>query len=212
MGNKRLQAKQERDGTWYRYRLPLKEGIATSTSGEGVAVVRVAPEKLSSVACDGLSYGGELVRINDNYKHKPYRYSYGFTGFAGSGVDRGGFREWGLVKMDAGSSSETENTKTSRAAVTVWKASNCYPSEPVFVARKEEAGAEYEEEDDGALLSLVYDGVRRESFLLVLDARDMTELARCYTGFRTCISFHGSFIPNNKNKYKNGTTNNDSAT
>ena len=67
---------------------------------------------------------------------------------------------------------------------------NCYPSEPVFVPRP---GAS--DEDDGVLLSQVYDGEKRETFLLVLDAKDMTELSRCYTGMRCPISFHGQFLP-----------------
>ena len=50
-------------------------------------------------------------------------------------------------------------------------------------------------EDDGVLLFLGYDLARRESFLGVLDASDMAELARAYCGSRCCVSFHGQWIP-----------------
>ena len=49
-------------------------------------------------------------------------------------------------------------------------------------------------EDKGVLLSQVYDGKRRETFLLVLDAVSMKELCRAYTGHRVPISFHGQWL------------------
>ena len=50
-------------------------------------------------------------------------------------------------------------------------------------------------EDDGVLLSQVYDGERRETFLLMLDDRDISELARCYTRMScpVSVSIHGQF-------------------
>ena len=183
-----LRKKQERDGNWYRYKLPLNiDGVEQ--------VFSVFPRRLKSVTSDGQLLGGELVRINEDYKYRPYRYSYGFTGFAGHGVDGGGFEEWALVKMDA-SAHIADEGKGCNYSVKIWKRENCYPSEPIFVSRNE---GDNSDEDDGVILSLVYDGERRESFLLVLDAREMTELARCYTDCRTCISFHGAFLPYKKN-------------
>lgn len=37
-------------------------------------------------------------------------------------------------------------------------------------------------EDEGMLVATVYDSIRNENFLLVLDASDLRELARAYTG------------------------------
>jgi len=37
-------------------------------------------------------------------------------------------------------------------------------------------------EDDGTLLATVYDSIRNENFLLVLDASDLSEVARAFTG------------------------------
>ena len=173
-----LRKKQEKDGRWYRFELPLNENTPYP--------IKVRANQLKAIAVDGLEYGGELVRINDKFKSKSYQYSYGFTGFAGSDELKGGFSEWALVKLDKHAAEDKQKESVS---ATVWKEVNCYPSEPIFVGKPNG-----DDEDDGVLLSQVYDGSRRESFLLVLDAKDMTELARCYTGSRLCVSFHGQFI------------------
>ena len=46
-------------------------------------------------------------------------------------------------------------------------------------------------EDDGVLLSVVLDAGRRTSFLLVLDARDMSELGRAAVPHHIPFGFHG---------------------
>jgi hypothetical protein len=48
----------------------------------------------------------------------------------------------------------------------------------------------------------VYDGARRETFLLVVDATDMSEVARYYTGTRIPISFHGQFLPRDSRRWR----------
>mmetsp|Transcript_38344 Transcript_38344/g.100557 ORF Transcript_38344/g.100557 Transcript_38344/m.100557 type:complete len:101 (+) Transcript_38344:732-1034(+) len=89
-----------------------------------------------------------------------------------------------VVKVD------TDSAERSAPCVTVWSSATAFPSEPVFVARPGGTA-----EDDGVLLFLGYDLARRESFLGVLAASDMTELARAYCGSRCCVSFHGQWIP-----------------
>ena len=69
-----------------------------------------------------------------------------------------------------------------------WSEPGCYPGEPVFVARP---GAE--DEDDGILLSVVLDADKQTSFLLVLDAADLSELARAQAPHHIPFSFHGQF-------------------
>lgn len=96
----------------------------------------------------------------------------------------------------------------------LWSSENCFPGEPCFVSRRTSAdtsaGAglqnkavtgssiigevELLTEDDGVLLSEVFDANKSESFLLVLDAKTMTELARIYIGKIRPPSFHGQFI------------------
>ncbi len=48
-------------------------------------------------------------------------------------------------------------------------------------------------EDDGVLLSVVLDADAGTSFLLVLDARDLSELARAEAPHHIPFGFHGQF-------------------
>lgn len=70
-----------------------------------------------------------------------------------------------------------------------WQAPDCYPGEPVFVPGP--SGRPHE----GVLLSVVLDGARERSFLLVLDATSMRELARAEAPQVVPFGFHGSFVP-----------------
>jgi carotenoid cleavage dioxygenase-like enzyme len=50
-----------------------------------------------------------------------------------------------------------------------------------------------EDEDAGVLLSVVLDADAERSFLLVLDAADLSELARASVPHHIPFSFHGQF-------------------
>lgn len=50
-------------------------------------------------------------------------------------------------------------------------------------------------EDDGWLLSCVYDSDDHHSFLSVVDALDMKEVARAHVPMHVPIRFHGTFLP-----------------
>lgn len=67
-----------------------------------------------------------------------------------------------------------------------WFAPDCYPGEPVFVRCPEG-----DSEDDGVLLSVVLDSARGNSFLLVLDARDLREVARAEIPHPILFGYHG---------------------
>jgi beta,beta-carotene 9',10'-dioxygenase len=115
--------------------------------------------------------GIELPRINyGRCNERPHRYVWG----NGTSPD-----EWigQIVKID-----------TTDGATLSWSEPSCYPGEPVFVARP---GAE--QEDDGALLSVVLDAEAGTSFLLVLDAADLSELARAQAPHHIPFGFHGQF-------------------
>jgi beta,beta-carotene 9',10'-dioxygenase len=112
----------------------------------------------------------ELPRIDyGRHNARPYRYVYG----AGSSdwLDR-------VVKLDV----ESRETLT-------WREEGCYPGEPVFVRRP---GGEAE--DDGVLLSLVLDAGAGRSFLAVLDAATLEELARAEAPHAIPFGFHGQFF------------------
>jgi carotenoid cleavage dioxygenase-like enzyme len=113
----------------------------------------------------------ELPRINyGRCNERPHRYVWG------SGAGAGGFLER-IVKVDTNDGTTLE-----------WAEPGFYPGEPVFVARPEA-----EREDDGVLLSVVLDAEAASSLLLVLDAADLSELARATLPHHIPFSFHGQF-------------------
>jgi carotenoid cleavage dioxygenase-like enzyme len=83
-----------------------------------------------------------------------------------------------LVKIDT-------TTKFS----TQWREELCIADEPIFVARP--GGSS---EDDGVLLANVLDLEKGKSFLLILDAKNMTELARAELMHHIPYTLHGDFI------------------
>ncbi|CAG8743724.1 11356_t:CDS:2, partial [Acaulospora morrowiae] len=108
-----------------------------------------------------------------------YRYVYGIGVSARAGEHTGEIWD-ALVKNDL----------DSKEVLAMWAEEGCYPSEPVFVARP---GHE-NDEDDGVLLSVVFDGLNIKSFFLILDAKTLNELARADLPHIVPISFgHGEF-------------------
>ena len=117
----------------------------------------------------------ELPRINyENHAGKPYRYVWG------AGIQTKGDFLDSIVKIDA----ET-------GTVATWHAAGLYPGEPVFVPSPSAAA-----EDDGVLLSIVLDTGKDRSFLLVLDAASLNEVARAAAPHAIPFHFHGNFFPN----------------
>ncbi|KAI9376106.1 carotenoid oxygenase [Aspergillus egyptiacus] len=114
---------------------------------------------------------GELPTINPGYATKRHRYVYGI-------VDRGysSFVD-GLAKTDL----ET-------GEVRYWgrEPKPHTPGEAVFIPDGTE-----ESEDAGYLLSVVLDGEKGTSYLVCLDARDMTEVARAEYDHAISIGLHG---------------------
>lgn len=123
----------------------------------------------------------ELPRINyDMVNGKPYRYFYGFGGYGSLlGSERLTFDYANsLVKVDV----DGGQTK-------VWQMPDCFPGEPVFVPQPDAV-----EEDDGVLLSVVLDSSVGQSFLLVLDARTMTEVGRAGLPHHIPFTLGGNFF------------------
>jgi carotenoid cleavage dioxygenase-like enzyme len=115
----------------------------------------------------------ELPRIDyDRCAGRAYRFVWG------AGRTPGGDFLDSIVRIDV----------ASRAART-WSADGCYPGEPVFVAQPGAA-----EEGEGVLLSVVLDARRGISFLLVLDAHSLAEIARAECPHHIPFSFHGNFF------------------
>jgi beta,beta-carotene 9',10'-dioxygenase len=75
-----------------------------------------------------------------------------------------------------------------RNQVRRWFEDGCYPGEPVFVPRP--AGTN---RYNGVVLSVVLDGLRERSFLLVLDAETFAEIGRAIAPHVIPFGFHGEF-------------------
>ncbi|MEJ3747466.1 carotenoid oxygenase family protein [Actinomycetes bacterium KLBMP 9797] len=118
--------------------------------------------------------GVELPRIDYARRNgRPYRYVYGV------GARNDGDFPNQIVKVDV-----------ARGDATVWWQPDSYPGEPVFVRTPGN-----EREDGGVLLSVVLDPAAGASFLLVLDATNMAELARALVPHSVPFGFHGTYIP-----------------
>lgn len=75
-----------------------------------------------------------------------------------------------------------------------WHEEHCYPSEAQFVPKPAQSLGETKimDEDEGVLVSVVLDSARSTSFLLVLDAKDLQEIARIELNKLIPLSFaHG---------------------
>jgi len=73
--------------------------------------------------------------------------------------------------------------------VTYWSAHAQSAGEAVFVPDPSET-----EEDDGALVSVVLDGFTGRSYLVGLDAKDITETGRASLETAVDFGFHGAYI------------------
>lgn len=119
----------------------------------------------------------ELPRIDYRRRNgRPYRWTFG-VGAPADSARRADFLDR-LVKLDV-ESGEAET----------WSEPGCYPGEPVFVPAPGESG-----EDEGVLLSVVLDGRSATSFLLVLDARSLGEVARATVPHHIPFGFHGQYF------------------
>jgi beta,beta-carotene 9',10'-dioxygenase len=116
----------------------------------------------------------ELPRIDyGRCAGKPYRYVWG------TGVHTKDDFLDSIVKVD-----------TQTGTVASWHAAGLYPGEPVFVPSPADQA-----EDDGVLLSVVLDIDKDRSFLLVLDAVSLQELARAAAPHAIPFHFHGNYFP-----------------
>nr|XP_036849654.1 beta,beta-carotene 15,15'-dioxygenase [Manis javanica] len=119
------------------------------------------------------SLGLELPRINYAHNGRPYRYVFAAE------------VQWSpiptkILKYDV-------LTKASLK----WGEEHCWPAEPLFVPMP---GAK--DEDDGIILSaIVSTDPQKPPFLLILDAKTFTELARASVDVEMHLDLHGLFIP-----------------
>ncbi|BBM85307.1 carotenoid oxygenase family protein [Candidatus Uabimicrobium amorphum] len=138
-----------------------------------------SPGKLTRITigkdhCDSVllsDVGVELPRINENFLCREHRYVYGIE------VSKDNFSSSRLVSIDV-------HEKTCRF-FDFGRA--CYAGEPIFIPRGTN-------EVDGYLVSLVYNSHTNASFLAIIDAETLKELARINLPFHIPLGFHGNFF------------------
>jgi carotenoid cleavage dioxygenase-like enzyme len=95
---------------------------------------------------------------------------------------------WGVRNGGSGWLDTVVRIDLESRSAKAWTEEGYFPGEPVFVAAP---GAT--EEDEGVLLSVVFDSSKGTSFLLVLDAATLDELARAEAPHHIPYGFHGQF-------------------
>jgi beta,beta-carotene 9',10'-dioxygenase len=124
-----------------------------------------------NVGHEQLAEGLELPRINyGRVSERRHRFVWGVDAKTGW-LDR-------IVKADV-----------QERSTMAWQEDGCSPGEPVFVAAPDARS-----EDEGVLLSIVFDSRSGRSFMLVLDATDLSELARAEAPHHIPYGFHGQFV------------------
>ena len=115
----------------------------------------------------------ELPILNPKLVTQKHRYTYAVTNRGESNFFDG------IMKLDC----DTQETR-------LWACHAHTPGEPIFVPNPDG-----DAEDDGVLLSVVLDGLQGTSYLLCLDARDLTERGRAQVNGAVAFGFHGQHIP-----------------
>lgn len=115
----------------------------------------------------------ELPTLNPKIVTQKHRYVYAVT-FRGESTLTDG-----IMKLDC----DTQQ-------VQLWACHGQSPGEPIFVANPDGTS-----EDDGVLLSVVLDGMHGKSYLLCLDARNLSELGRANVDGAIGFGFHGQHVP-----------------
>lgn len=117
----------------------------------------------------------EMPRINyEKYNGKPYQFVYGVSADAKHAFPNQ------LIKMNV-----------STGSYSIWTEPHCFPCEPLFIANPQA-----NTEDNGVLLSIVLDSKNKNSFVLILDAQTMKELARATVPHHIPFTVHGNFFIN----------------
>lgn len=156
----------------------LMRRVSVSQTGSSYSV----PEKNSNITPLAVRVrstpGVEMPRINPIYHGLDYKYTWG-VGLSETGD---GDMYDSILKLHVKGDKEP----------LVWSQKNCYPSEAVFVPPP----VFDQNEDAGVVISLVYDAEQNKSFILVLDATDLTEKARAVLPEVVPLSFtNGCFAP-----------------
>jgi torulene dioxygenase len=133
---------------------------------------RSQPRRTELVFSDGAEFSVELPTINQSMLMRKHRYVYCVTDTGNSSFFDG------LVKYDIDTRSGVQ-----------WHQHGQTAGEPIFVADPTST-----DEDGGVVLSVVLDGIKGKSYLLVLDAKTMKEVGRAKVDGPVGFGFHGTHV------------------
>jgi len=114
----------------------------------------------------------DFPTINPEYVGIKHRYVYGWASMD--------YWRQVLVKKDL---EDSRNDKT-------WTQKSHYSGEPLFVPNPDGVA-----EDDGILITIVYDGPNRQSYLMLMDAKSFQVLNYAYLPYHVPFSTHGMWFP-----------------
>lgn len=114
--------------------------------------------------------------FNEKYRYSKYCYVYGTS----QKIDNINFNKYAIVKKDVCDPSGDKS----------WALDNNYPSETLFVATP--GGTR---EDDGILISHVFDGVLDETNLYIINATTMETISKSKLPTNIPVAIHGRFFP-----------------
>lgn len=156
-----------------------------------------------------LSEPFELPRMNDAKLQSEYKYIYGLAE-TDQEYDAQRPDPYGPVRIFAGlgkiNITEALESNGSRSSLTTWtlrdgqhttRSKFLIAVEPIFAPKPTPKGSkEKQDEDDGVLMSYIFDAVEQRTFGVVLDAKNMNEIARFYlpNGYHIPMNFHGLWL------------------
>ncbi|OAX85540.1 hypothetical protein ACJ72_00078 [Emergomyces africanus] len=198
-------------GVYKRFRLPSLPSPSSSSSTASKPT-KSKPKRVTLDFKANYSNSPELPILNPQYVTRRHRYVYGVIDTGNSSfID-------GLVKFDTKSKQALYwNERGQHAGEPIFVARRNMPKQEgeSGSATRSESGSEVEadakgdntkegmekendpevlDEDDGVLLSVVLDGLKGKSYLLVLDAKSMKEVGRAEVAGPIGFGFHGTHV------------------
>ena len=128
----------------------------------------------------GVEHKVEMPRINDLYHGQQYCFFWAI----GQAIDDDS-TVMRVIKVNRCDGSAGDGTASAQSW---WRVAH-YPTEPIFVPDPQGLA-----EDDGVIVTSVLDGERQQTYLLVLNATDMSTLATAYTPVISPYDVHGQFF------------------
>ena len=180
MLNATIRDKLQESAEYRRYKIPL----SGRESADGI-LSHVNYTSFPLTGADGRKYATvELPRINAKKNTEKHCYWYAWAPHAG-GSEK--FADTAIIKVDIcrGASSKSN--------VIPWFVEGHFPSEPIFVSAPNPSS-----EDDGVILSSIFDGIKGANYLAIIDAKTMKTVSTlyCQDDWAHLMSFgiHGSFF------------------